>query len=304
MPYIWHIGRFQQLSGLWNCPGNTFPAAGSTTAGCVVLRRRDAFFQVDAMETSQNAILPPGYEGITFERVWATLQENAKRHEEIDRLLKEQSQETDRRLKEQSQEADRRLKEQSRLLKEQSQEADRRLKEQSQEADRLLKEQAREADQRLKENERLLRENQKLMGDLGRKFGTIIEHMFIPGLKQKFNALGYEFTKAGPNQLIEDKEHNLYMELDVFLENGDCALAVEVKTQANIGDVREHIGRMKKLRRYFDLRHDQRKLYGAVAAAVMPDNVRDYAFKQGFYVIKQSGDNVSVEAPWEEPKVW
>jgi hypothetical protein len=36
---------------------------------------------------------------------------------------------------------------------------------------------------------------------------------------------------------------------------------VEAKTLANIGDVREHIGRMKKLRRHFDLRHDQKQLY-------------------------------------------
>ncbi|MDR3123560.1 MAG: hypothetical protein LBU16_07270 [Treponema sp.] len=216
------------------------------------------------MEPSQTTALPPEYEGITFEKVWATLQENAKRHEEIDRLLKEQSEEADRRIKE---------------------------------TERLLKEQAWETD-------RLIRENQKLMSDLGRKFGTITEHMFIPNLEKKFNALGYEFGQASSNVRIGNKEHNIYAEIDVFLQNGECALAVEVKTQANIGDIREHIGRMKRLRRYFDLCQDQRKLYGAVAAAVMPDNVRDYALKQGFYVIKQSGDNVSVEEPHDKAKAW
>jgi hypothetical protein len=128
--------------------------------------------------------------------------------------------------------------------------------------------------------------------------------MFIPNIKKKFNALGYEFTKAGPNVLIGSKEHNLYMEIDVFLENGDCALAVEVKTQANIGDIREHIERMKKLRRYFDLHQDKRKLYGAVTAAVLPDNVLEFALKEGFYVIKQSGDTVSIEEPRDKPKAW
>jgi hypothetical protein len=227
------------------------------------------------MEPSQTTALPPGYEGITFEKVWATLQENAKRHEEIDRLLKKQSEEADRRIKE----------------------TERLLREQTQETERLLKEQSRETD-------RLIRENQKLMSDLGRKFGTIIEHMFIPNLEKKFNALGSEFGQASSNVRIGNKEHNIYAEIDVFLQNGECALAVEVKTQANIGDIREHIGRMKKLRRYFDLLQDQRKLYGAVASAVMPDNVRDYALKQGFYVIKQSGDNVSVEEPQEKAKAW
>jgi hypothetical protein len=154
------------------------------------------------------------------------------------------------------------------------------------------------------ETDRLVRQNQKMMSDLGRKFGKVIEHMFIPNLKEKFNALGYEFEKSAPNVLIGNKEHNIYAEIDVFLENGDCALAVEVKTQVNIADVRDHIERMEKLRRYFDLHNDRRKLFGAVAAAVIPDNVFDFALKQGFYVIRQSGDNVSIEEPWGKAKAW
>jgi hypothetical protein len=61
---------------------------------------------------------------------------------------------------------------------------------------------------------------------------------------------------------------------------------------------------MKKLRRHFDLRNDKRALYGAVAAAILPENVHDYALKQGFYVIKQLGDNVSVEEPQDKAKAW
>ncbi|MDR1129167.1 MAG: hypothetical protein LBL20_07635 [Treponema sp.] len=176
-----------------------------------------------------------------------------------------------------------------------------------QETDRKFQEtdlKFQETDRRFRETDKKSKEIQKMMGDLGKKFGTIIEHMFIPNLKEKFNALGYEFEKSSPNVLIESREHNLYAEIDVFLENTDCALAVEVKTQANIGDIREHIGRMKKLRRYFDLHGDKRKLYGAVAAAIFPENVLDFAFRQGFYAIKQLGDNVSVEKPEGEPKAW
>jgi hypothetical protein len=90
----------------------------------------------------------------------------------------------------------------------------------------------------------------------------------------------------------------------VFLENGGCALAVEVKTQANISDVREHVERMEKLRRYFDLHKDRRNLYGAVAAAIIPENVRDFALKQGFYVIEQSGESVAIKEPEGSPRAW
>jgi hypothetical protein len=168
------------------------------------------------------------------------------------------------------------------------------------ETDQLIKETA----QRQKETDRLLKQNQKMMGDLGKKFGTIIEHMFIPNLKEKFNALGYVFEKSSPNVLIGSREHNLYAEIDVFLENGETALAVEVKTQANIADVREHVERMGKLREYFELHHDGRKLYGAVAGAIIPENVMDFALRQGFYVIQQSGDNMRIVEPQDRPRAW
>ncbi|MDR2048119.1 MAG: hypothetical protein LBP69_01555 [Treponema sp.] len=201
------------------------------------------------METQQNTVLPPGYEGLSFEKVWAMFQETDKKFQETDKKF----QETDRKFQ---------------------------------------------------ENEKLLQQNQKMMSDLGRKFGKIIEHMFIPNLKEKFNALNYEFGKSSTNVLIGNKEHNIYAEIDVLLENGDCALAVEIKTQANIDDIREHVERMEKLRRYFDLHNDKRKLFGAIAAAIIPDNVHDFALKNGFYIIRQLGDNISIEEPQNKPRAW
>jgi hypothetical protein len=220
------------------------------------------------IQHNEHTALPPGYEGLTFEKVWATIQETNRQMRETNRQMKEA------------------------------------MEKRREEVDREMEKRKEEADRRLQENERLLRQNQKMMSDLGRKFGKIIEHMFIPNLKENFNALGYEFEKSSPNVLIESKDHQIYTEIDVFLENGDCALAVEVKTQANIDDIREHIERMEKLRRYFDLHHDPRKLFGAVAAAVMPGNVHDFALKQGFYIINQTGDNISVEEPPNKAKVW
>jgi hypothetical protein len=41
-----------------------------------------------------------------------------------------------------------------------------------------------------------------------------------------------------------------------------------------------------------------------MAAAILPGNVRDYALKQGLYIVKQTGDTVSLEAPQDEPRAW
>ncbi|MDR2054235.1 MAG: hypothetical protein LBP80_12555, partial [Treponema sp.] len=68
------------------------------------------------------------------------------------------------------------------------QETDKKFKETDkkiQETDRQIKETTKQ----MRETDRLLRQNQKMMSDLGRKFGTVIEHMFIPNLREKFNKL-------------------------------------------------------------------------------------------------------------------
>ncbi|MDR1972839.1 MAG: hypothetical protein LBQ46_13070, partial [Treponema sp.] len=124
-------------------------------------------------------------------------------------------------------------------------------------------------------------------------------------INEKFNALGYNFSKLVSNIRIADKAKNIIMEVDAMLENGDYALAIEVKTQLNVNHVDEHIERMEKLRRYADDRGDKRKFLGAVAGAIVAENVKGYALKKGFYVIQQSGDTVTIENPAGfKPKEW
>jgi hypothetical protein len=136
--------------------------------------------RIITMGEQQSVALPPEYAGLTFEKVWAMFQETGKQ-------MREHSQETERLKKEQSQETDKKF-----------QETDKKF----QETERLMKEHSQETEKKFQEAEKLVRQNQKMMGDLGRKFGKIIEHMFIPNLEEKFNALGYEFGKAGPNVRI------------------------------------------------------------------------------------------------------
>jgi hypothetical protein len=172
------------------------------------------------------------------------------------------------------------------------------------------REQMKETDRKFQETDRKFQETrdeikesqkatQKIVSDLGRKFGAVVEHMFIPNLHKKFHQFGYTFGKSTENVLIQDRVHQIFTQVDVFLENGDCAMAVEIKAQPNNNDILDHIERMEKLRQWADLHDDKRKLYGGVAGAIIPDNVRDYALKQGLYVIEQSGDTVNVSAPGE-----
>jgi hypothetical protein len=43
---------------------------------------------------------------------------------------------------------------------------------------------------------------------------------------------------------------------------------------------------------------------GAVAGIVVPDEVREYALNQGFYLIEPSGENFNITPPNGKPKEW
>ncbi|MDR1903814.1 MAG: hypothetical protein LBQ88_16220 [Treponema sp.] len=201
------------------------------------------------------------------------------------------------------------IKESSRERREMSQETDREIREMSQETDRKIREMSQETDRKIKEIheeiKQALKEASRVVGNLGNKLGVVVEHLVLANILEKFNALGYEFEKTVLNVRIEDKKKNIYTEVDAMLENGEFVLAIEVKTQLNVKDVDEHLERMDKLRRQADSRYERRKFLGAVAGAIVADNVKVYAQKNGFYVIKQSGDTVTIETPREfKPREW
>ncbi|MDR1315917.1 MAG: hypothetical protein LBK13_03495 [Spirochaetales bacterium] len=246
----------------------------------------------------------PG-EGLTFEKVWIMFQETGRQIKENDRLMRERMEESDRRLKESQAETERQMKENDRLMRERMEESDRRLKESQAETDRQMKETERFLKASGAETERKLQEASRMVGDLGNKFGKLAEHLVVPNLMEKFNALGYEFTRTCRNIKILGPDKKRLTEIDILLENGDSVIVVEVKAEFTTDYVSQHVERMKKLRRYWDAHNDKRKLIGAVAGAIMEDDVKVLALRTGFYVIVQSGDTLKIEAPEGfTPRVW
>ena len=127
-----------------------------------------------------------------------------------------------------------------------------------------------------------------------------------PNIAEKFNALGYSFTYTTTHSKFRDDENGkIIAEVDVLLNNRDFVMAVEVKSQPTEEHVREHIERMEVLRRYADKHEDRRKHIGAIAGAIMNEQVKRYAINSGFYVMEQSGDTVRIDAPEGfKPREW
>ncbi|MDR1636385.1 MAG: hypothetical protein LBR93_03520 [Treponema sp.] len=162
----------------------------------------------------------------------------------------------------------------------------------------------KETEAAIKETQKALKETQRIVGDLGNKFGDEAEYTLVPGLPEKFRQFGFDFDAINRNRKINNKAHNIHAEVDAFLENGTQAMAVEVKAKLQKADVDSHVKRMEKLRRHADLRGDRREFFGAMAATVVHDDERNYALKNGFYVIEPSGEDVKVTKPDSDPRIW
>jgi uncharacterized FlaG/YvyC family protein len=162
------------------------------------------------------------------------------------------------------------------------------------ETDRILKESAKEWEKRQQESATRL---DKELGRFGNRLGDIVEYMAAPNLVEKFAELGVVFEREYQNARIKDKKNNIFAQADIILENSEKVMAIEVKTKLATEDITEHIERMGKLRAHADKHGDNRKYLGAVAAIVMTDNEKAFAFKNGFYVLEPSGETFTIAVP-------
>jgi len=160
------------------------------------------------------------------------------------------------------------------------------------------REQIRELKEQMKETDRQMKETDRIIGKLGNRFGELAEHLVSPGIMNKFNEMGFNFSEQSLDLKMRDANNpNIYTEVDILLENGDIVIAVEVKAKPSQEDIDDHVERMAALRKRADRRNDTRKYQGAIAGAIMSESVRNYIHKTGFYVIEQTGDTVRINIP-------
>jgi hypothetical protein len=165
-----------------------------------------------------------------------------------------------------------------------------------------LKKRQEETARQMKEDKE---EYNRRIGHLNNLFGEVAEYMIAPKLCEKFRALGLDFPKVARKGVdINDKVNQIFLEIDMFLENGDKAMLVEIKTKITNERVTKHIERLEKMRKYADLHGDKRAFLGAIAGIVANDEVKNYVLEQGFYLIEPSGDSFTIIPPNGTAKEW
>jgi hypothetical protein len=166
-------------------------------------------------------------------------------------------------------------------------------------------EQVQATTEQVNKNDSIIKKVEASVGRLGNRIGDVIEQLTTPYLHKKFRTLGYQFDRMSRNLIFDEPNGEPMLEVDVFVENGLYALAVEVKTKLGADDLKEHQLRMETLRRYADTHNDPRKFLGAVAAPTVDISVRKAAHRMGFFVIEPSEDSVNVIVPdGFKPREW
>jgi RecB family endonuclease NucS len=176
---------------------------------------------------------------------------------------------------------------------EEAAERSRQIDEQWREYVRERKERDEERDARY---ERQRKETDRKLGKLGGRIGDIVEHMIQENIVEKFQTLGYNVTRLSRNTKFMTPERVVLGEIDLLLVDGNTDILIEVRTTLEITDVKEHIEKMKKYRKYIDDKGDEKpkRYVGAVAGAVVRENAMEFAHKKGMYVIVQSGEAVEI----------
>ena len=140
------------------------------------------------------------------------------------------------------------------------------------------------------------------IGRLGNRLGDFVEEMVRPAAVRLFREQGIEVHEV--HRQVEADRQGESIEIDVLVVNDMDAIAIECKSQLSADDVNHFLMQLDRFKRLLPTYKDKRVM-GAVAAMVLPDNVARYAYRKGLYVIAQSGEHVWIRNDERfVPKYW
>ncbi|MBF0424891.1 MAG: DUF3782 domain-containing protein [Magnetococcales bacterium] len=240
-------------------------------------------------------------ETVTLDDVWKAFMETDRKMQETDRRM----QETDRRM----QETDRRMRETDQRMLEMRRETERMIQEASERSReaherelarfREAHDQSREAYERSREaherelaqsrearaeTERVVKDVSRQIGNLGSRWGEFVEGLVAPACETIFADRGIPVHRVAPRVKIKSRDGTRRMEIDLFVDNTDNIVLVEVKSRLTVDDVRDHLQRVREFKEFFT-KAGESQVMGAVAGIVIDDGADRFAMNEGLFVI-------------------
>jgi hypothetical protein len=165
------------------------------------------------------------------------------------------------------------------------QESDKKIKENNEKLTQEISRVSREVE---KVNKELSIEIEKVSTSVGRlsnRLGQFIEEMVYPAAVRLFQERGIDIHEVYRG--VEGKRNGEGIEIDLLVVNDGDVVAIECKSNLSIDDINEHLERLEKLKRVMPA-YLNKNLMGAVTGMVIPENVAQYAYKKGLFVISQT----------------
>ncbi|MEO5341635.1 MAG: hypothetical protein H7837_14160 [Magnetococcus sp. MYC-9] len=140
------------------------------------------------------------------------------------------------------------------------------------------------------------------IGQLGGRWGEFVEGLIAPACIALFTGRGIQVDEIYPR--VRKVMGGKTLEIDLLVADTVAAVLVEVKSQLQVEDVRNHLTRLADFKSFFP-RYANCQVYGAVAGIVVESHAGQFAMKQGLFVMEQSGETVRLANDRTfKPKVW
>ena len=159
-----------------------------------------------------------------------------------------------------------------------------------------------ETDRKMQETDRKIKQVTAALGRLGNRLGEFVEEMVRPAVVRLFQERGIAVHQVTGRVYVE--RDGDAMEIDMLVVNTTDAILVEAKSELKIDDIKEHLDRLARFKKLCP-QYAGFRVMGAVAAMVVSEDVARYAFRQGLFVLGQSGETVIIrnDATFQ-PKAW
>jgi len=159
-----------------------------------------------------------------------------------------------------------------------------------------------DTDKKFQDTRKEIKAVNESIGRLGNRLGDFVEEMVRPAAVRLFREQGIDVHEV--HRSVEASRDSDDIEIDLLVVNSTDVVAVECKSLLSIDDVNQHLTSLNKLKKMLPT-YAEKKVMGAVAAMVIPDHVGRYAYKQGLFVIAQSGDHLLIRNDAKfQPKIW
>jgi septal ring factor EnvC (AmiA/AmiB activator) len=140
-----------------------------------------------------------------------------------------------------------------------------------------------ETDKQLKETDKQLKELGKQLGGLGNKFGSFTEGMAFPSMTK---VLREHFQMEVIATRVKSKHNNRSLEVDVLAyANSEIneVYIVEMKSYAKPESIEQILKTLATFPQMFP-EHNDKRLYGILAAVDLQENLQEQLYQAGIYL--------------------